>query len=64
MSSKKTIICLVVACAGLLVAACDEAEQNRVLRYEKGTYLGPPDSQLDAEQLGLLRQRTKLQGGS
>ena len=64
MLSKKTILCLAVACVGLLVAACDEAEQDRMLRYEKGVYLGPVESPLEAEQLGVLRQRAKLQGGS
>ena len=28
------------------VSACDEGEQGRVLRYEKGTYMGPVDQAL------------------
>ena len=50
--------------AGLALAACEESEQGRILRYEKGTYLGPTDPPLTQEQLDRLRYRTKLQGGS
>jgi hypothetical protein len=57
-------LCLAVIFAGFLVSACDEAEQGRVLRYEKGTYLGPPDSQLSAGQVNELRQRAKRQGAN
>lgn len=49
--------------AGLLLSACDEAEQDRVLRYEKGTYLGQPDRPLSPEDQEALRQRTRLQQG-
>ena len=55
---------LPLAAAVFLLAACDEAEQGRVLRYEKGTYLGEPDTQLDQETLDRLRQRARLQQGS
>lgn len=64
MPHMKWAVCLAVVFAGLLVSACDEAEQGRVLRYEKGTYLGPFESPLDNEQLNELRQRAKLQGAS
>lgn len=50
--------------AAFLLAACDEAEQGRILHYEKGVYLGPADSDLEASQLDELRQRAKLQGGA
>ncbi len=55
----------IVAGAGLVMAlaACDESEQGRVLRYEKGTYLGKPDSQLTEQQREELRSRAALQGG-
>ncbi|GAB4393876.1 MAG: hypothetical protein Tsb0032_14910 [Kiloniellaceae bacterium] len=54
-----------VAGAGLVIglAACDETEQGRILRYEKGTYLGEPDSQLTEQQRDELRARAALQGG-
>jgi hypothetical protein len=64
MPHKKWALCLAVICAGFIVSACDEAEQDRVLRYEKGTYLGPVESPLDTEQLNELRQRAKRQGAN
>ena len=63
MPSRNWTLCLAVLIAGLLVAACDEAEQGRALRYEKGTYLGPFEDPLENEELNELRQRAKLQGG-
>ena len=48
----------------LMLSGCDEHEQTRVLRYEKGTYLGKPDTKLDEETLNELRQRARLQQGS
>ncbi len=55
----------IVAGAGLVLtlAACDEAEQGRILRYEKGTYLGQSDSGLTEQQREELRARATLQGG-
>jgi len=47
----------------LVLAACDEAEQGRVLRYEKGTYLGQEDTPLSEQQLDELRARAQMQGG-
>ena len=46
------------------LAACDEAEQGRILRYEKGVYLGPTDTQISEETREALRARAKLQGDS
>jgi hypothetical protein len=46
----------------LALAACDESEQGRILRYEKGTYLGQSDSELSETQRQELRARTALQG--
>ena len=47
----------------LTLAACDENEQGRILRYEKGTYLGQPDTALTEDQLSELRSRAKRQAG-
>lgn len=56
----------VLAGAGLVLAlsACDESEQGRILRYEKGTYLGQADSELTTEQRDELRARARRQAGS
>ena len=55
---------LAFAFVGLAVAACDQDEQGRILTYEKGTYLGPPDTPLSDEQVNKLRQRAAQQAGS
>ena len=57
-------ISVIMMTAALGLAACDEAEQDRILRYEKGTYLGPPDEPLDSETLEELQFRVRMQGGS
>jgi len=55
----------IVAGTGLVLtlAACDADEQGRALRYEKGTYLGQPDTPLSDSQREELRARASLQGG-
>jgi hypothetical protein len=59
------LIALSVAlAASLLVSACDEAEQGRVLRYEKGTYLGQKDPALSNRERNDLRARARMQRGS
>ncbi len=64
MRSRRALIALSAAlAASLLVAACDEAEQGRTLRYEKGAYLGPKDKALSDEQQADLRARTHMQKG-
>jgi hypothetical protein len=45
----------------LAVQSCREDEQDRVLVYEPGTYLGQPDEPLDQEQVDALRQRATRQ---
>ena len=47
--------------ASLFLAACDEAEQGRILRYEEGVYLGKADQSLTTQQLDELRARTRMQ---
>ncbi|MFQ5468092.1 MAG: hypothetical protein ACE5DS_08145 [Kiloniellaceae bacterium] len=47
----------------LVLSACDEAEQGRILRYEKGVYLGQKDPPLSDQDREILRQRTWLQRG-
>lgn len=64
MRSKTSAVCIAVLSAALLLGACDESEQGRMLSYEKGTYLGAPDADLSAEQLDALRQRATLQGAN
>jgi hypothetical protein len=41
----------------LALGGCREAEQDRPLTYEPGTYLGQEDESLSAETLDTLRER-------
>lgn len=50
----------VAAMAGVLaVAGCREAEQDRPLDYEPGTYLGQEDQPIGEETLDTLRERAR-----
>jgi hypothetical protein len=53
----------VVALASFMAAlsSCAEEEQNRLLSYEKGTYLGKVDQSLSAEQVRELTARAGIQ---
>lgn len=51
-----------ITAVGLLLAACDPEEQGRVLRYDKGTYLGQPDEEISQEVRDALRERARRQG--
>jgi len=53
------LITILLVAAGL--SACEPDEQGRILQYEKGTYLGPSDQNLPAEQLRELEIRTNMQ---
>ncbi len=65
MRTKRFLLMLAtVFAAGLFLSACDEAEQDRILRYEKGTYLGPKDQTLSSEQQADLRARSRMQQGN
>ena len=62
MQTKRFLILLAtVFAAGLVLSACDEAEQDRILRYQKGTYLGPKDQVLSDAQQAALRARSRMQ---
>jgi len=43
------------------LSSCAEEEQNRLLSYEKGTYLGPADQSLSDEQVRKLMTRADIQ---
>ncbi len=42
-------------------SSCAEEEQDRLLSYEKGTYLGPTDQSLTDEQVRKLMARADIQ---
>mgnify|MGYP001323226266 CR=1 FL=1 len=62
-ASRLVAIVALAAVLGLSLAACDEAEQGRILRYEKGTYLGQKDSKLPPATEDALRGRATMQRG-
>lgn len=65
MRTKSKMMALTAAfMASLLLSACDDAEQGRILMYEKGTYLGQRDRALTMEEQSDLRARTRMQQGS
>ena len=43
------------------LSSCAEEEQNRLLNYEKGTYLGAADQSLSDEQVRKLMARAEIQ---
>ena len=64
MRSMTTISTLaVLLIASMALGACDPHEQGRKWSYEKGTYLGKPDTQLTTDQIEELRHRAKQQAG-
>lgn len=52
---------VVGAVAMLALGACREEEQDRILLFEKGTYLGAPDTPLGDDSSATLRQRASGQ---
>ena len=53
----------VVLVFALVLAACRTEEQGRVLLYDKGEYLGKPDSRLSEDQVRMLSVRPANQRG-
>ncbi len=65
MLRNKFRLALLAALAPVFfLSACDQAEQGRVLNYEKGTYLGQKDQALSDQEKEILRQRTMMQQGT
>ncbi|MDX1711710.1 MAG: hypothetical protein R3316_11310 [Rhodovibrionaceae bacterium] len=60
--SSRAVLTAAALTAALGLAACEEDEQDRVLMYEPGTYLGQEDTPLAEEKVNDLRQRAKNQG--
>ena len=52
-----------VLASALLLGGCRAEEQDRVLMYKPGTYLGKKDTQLGESRLNQLRERVIYQGG-
>ena len=52
-----------VLASALLLSACRAEEQGRILRYQKGVYLGKTDPALGRDQGDKLRLHMSGQGG-
>ena len=61
---KTSLTAAALVFAAVSLSACEEDEQDRILRYDKGTYLGPEDQPLEEETLDELRSRTRNQEGA
>ena len=57
--TRKFLVLFALTAVAAGLSACAEEEQNRVLSYQKGTYLGKTDQQLSADQLRTLINRAK-----
>jgi hypothetical protein len=57
----KTILLMLFILSTFLVSSCREEEQNRVLNYNKGVYLGKQDTRLTEQQITKLRIHTSRQ---
>ena len=61
VTTRKILILFSLAGLSFGLIACAEEEQNRLLSYEKGTYLGKADQQLSQDQLRQLMLRSNGQ---
>ena len=64
MTKSLTKNSLMIVCCSLLalsISGCREAEQNRILSYEKGVYLGKLDTALTPEEHQKLIHNTARQ---
>ena len=62
IARHKTWSLLLVSLAAVaLLGGCREDEQGRMLRFQKGVYLGTPDTQLQDAQVAALNKRTEGQ---
>jgi hypothetical protein len=59
---KSLAVLLAATFATGLLTGCEEEEQDRILLFEKGTYLGEPDEPMGGTSADELRQRAKNQG--
>ena len=50
-----------IAAVVTALSSCAKEEQNRLLSYEKGTYLGKADQSLTPEQVQNLMARADIQ---
>jgi hypothetical protein len=57
----KNLLIVLFILSTFLISSCREDEQNRVLNYNKGVYLGEKDTPLTEQQITKLRIHTSRQ---
>ena len=57
----KNLLIVLFILSTFLISSCREDEQNRVLNYNKGVYLGEKDTPLTEQQITKLRMHTSRQ---
>lgn len=58
---RSLLVGLCALVAGAALQGCRKEEQDRVLFFDKGTYLGKPDEPLTDQQIDALRRRASDQ---
>ena len=58
---NKIILLILFTISTILMSSCRQEEQNRVLNYEKGVYLGKKDTALSKKLVTKLRMHTSRQ---
>lgn len=61
--TTRLLTAAVLSAAALVISACNEQEQGRVLYHEKGVYQGEPDTPLKEDTVDALQQRALNQAG-
>lgn len=61
MSSHNIVKLIGLTAVVVVLSACAEEEQNRLLSYDKGTYLGKADQSLSPDQVRQLMMRSHIQ---
>jgi hypothetical protein len=57
----KNLLIMLFILSTFLISSCREEEQNRVLNYNKGVYLGEKDTPLTEQQITKLKIHTSRQ---
>lgn len=60
-SGRHWVAVAIVLASGVALGGCREEEQDRILLFEQGEYLGQPDETLDESQVEELRSRATRQ---
>ena len=58
---NKIILLILFTISTVLMSSCRQEEQNRVLNYEKGVYLGKKDKVLSEKLVTKIRMHTSRQ---